>query len=916
MQKLYTFYLFAALPFALQAQTTNDYRSRQSGTWGTAANWERFDGTSWVVAATAPTTAAGANLINVRNGHTMQVTANVVLDQLTVDVGGTINWTGGTFAIAANASGVDLTINGTFIDNRGVGTTSMTFNAGATWQMGANGTLIRTSANSSNNWQGAYEGGIANIPATSNWILRKMTAQNPSISTSGAVYPNLTIENNTVGLWNATAVNSTFQGGGSPLIKGNLDVGGSGTSTVSFYNNATGTVQVQGDMIVRTGNTYNNNGNATELRGNLTVNGSLIYDTNDARQLNFTGGNAQSISGTGTLNVFASTINKTANHVTLNRSVTMDNSLTLTQGKFITTATNLLVVASAATVTGGSNASFVDGPIRKINTSAGFTFPVGKGTNYQPLSVNASAGGSNTTFWTENFGTGSCANQNQQVASYSGANGAWTQTILSAEGATPNYFFVSPTEAGMGLGACGNGCLANGALTNQTLHVGNDPGSPAAFLFCPTGDCGAAYDAGFFDGTVITDKRAESPTIDCSPYSNIQLSFNYLENGDGINDNGQIWYFDGVAWTMLDDLTKSPVGTCGSQGLWSAYSVMLPASANNNPNVRIGFRWVNNDDGAGGDPSFAVDDVTLTEIVPSDMFTCEYFLGDPVSTFGSTKEATIETIVTNEYWILDRNAGTASKHVTLNWDAASLVTTPATSKVIRWDGAMWRDHGNGGTTGVPANDPGCLAPNATCGNMTTSTIVSGFSPFTFALPPITTPLQLLDFSAQLQLKKVHLQWLTAQELDMHHFEIEKSANAIDFEAIGEVAAQNNSAISQTYHFYDPAPWEGTNYYRLKMVNTDGSYAYSPIVSVYYKGDVSFSIYPNPTRDKVFIYAPGLSNVAVRAQLMDITGRVLESRSLEYQNDVYELSLEHLPAATYFLRLTMGEVTLVEKIVKQ
>ncbi|MEO8762341.1 MAG: PKD domain-containing protein, partial [Bacteroidia bacterium] len=53
---------------------------------------------------------------------------------------------------------------------------------------------------------------------------------------------------------------------------------------------------------------------------------------------------------------------------------------------------------------------------------------------------------------------------------------------------------------------------------------------------------------------------------------------------------------------------------CGSgQGKWTAFSMVLPASANNNANVKIGFLWVNDDDGAGTDPSFAVDDVTLTD---------------------------------------------------------------------------------------------------------------------------------------------------------------------------------------------------------------------------------------------------------------------------------------------------------------
>ena len=59
-------------------------------------------------------------------------------------------------------------------------------------------------------------------------------------------------------------------------------------------------------------------------------------------------------------------------------------------------------------------------------------------------------------------------------------------------------------------------------------------------------------------------------------------------------------------------MTPAKTTVCGSgQGRWDSTSVLLPASANNNATVKIGFRWVNNDDGTGTDPSFAVDSVSL-----------------------------------------------------------------------------------------------------------------------------------------------------------------------------------------------------------------------------------------------------------------------------------------------------------------
>jgi hypothetical protein len=54
-----------------------------------------------------------------------------------------------------------------------------------------------------------------------------------------------------------------------------------------------------------------------------------------------------------------------------------------------------------------------------------------------------------------------------------------------------------------------------------------------------------------------TELRAESPTINCSGQTGITLSFNYIEFGDGTEDNAQVWYFDGVTWSMLADMPKT-----------------------------------------------------------------------------------------------------------------------------------------------------------------------------------------------------------------------------------------------------------------------------------------------------------------------------------------------------------------------
>jgi gliding motility-associated-like protein len=222
-------------------------------------------------------------------------------------------------------------------------------------------------------------------------------------------------------------------------------------------------------------------------------------------------------------------------------------------------------------------------------------------------------------FWTENFNNGCTADC--PASAYSGVNGAWVQTSTGANGTDKNIWYVSCAENGHTNGVCGTGCVAASATaTLATLHLGSN-----ASVF---GDIGAAFlngGFGFFDP--VTDLRMESPVINCTGRTNITLAFDYIENGAGTIDDATLWYFNGSAWSQINALAKTVL--CGAQGTWTSFSMTLPASADNNANVKIGFRWVNNDDGAGDDPSFAVDNITLAVSSTTNTITTGTITGSP-----------------------------------------------------------------------------------------------------------------------------------------------------------------------------------------------------------------------------------------------------------------------------------------------
>lgn len=111
---------------------------------------------------------------------------------------------------------------------------------------------------------------------------------------------------------------------------------------------------------------------------------------------------------------------------------------------------------------------------------------------------------------------------------------------------------------------------------------------------------------------------------------------------------------------------------------------------------------------------------------------------------------------------------------------------------------------------------------------------------------ITLPLKLLDFSLQKNANSVHLDWKTAEEVNMDHFEIERSQTARDFVSIGTIADRNQ--ITETnYSFDDNYPLKDISFYRLKMVSNTGGINYSKILPVQFRGGRNVGLYPVPWR---------------------------------------------------------------------
>jgi hypothetical protein len=93
------------------------------------------------------------------------------------------------------------------------------------------------------------------------------------------------------------------------------------------------------------------------------------------------------------------------------------------------------------------------------------------------------------------------------------------------------------------------------------------------------------------------------------------------------------------------------------------------------------------------------------------------------------------------------------------------------------------------------------------------------------------PITLVSFSAKIAGSSVKLFWATASEYINDRFEVLRSLDGREFEKIGEVKGSGTTSILTRYEYKDERPFKGVSYYRLKQIDTDGTFEYLPVVAV-------------------------------------------------------------------------------------
>jgi hypothetical protein len=366
-------------------------------------------------------------------------------------------------------------------------------------------------------------------------------------------------------------------------------------------------------------------------------------------------------------------------------------------------------------------------------------------------------------FWTETFNNG--CSSNCVANGVNTGNGAWSVVSLAGDANPtfdyPNQWYISCAENGHTTTVCGTGCTASSAAnTLASLHMGSTS----------AGDIGAAFDAGGLCGFFYctnTHKRVQSPNISTVGKTNITLTFDYIEFGQGTSDDMyavQTSTNGGTSWVTLTNPAKTTCcgGTCNGslQGRWTAYtSAVLPVSCENITNFRIAFVWINNDDGVGTDPSFAVDNIKLST-------------------------------------------------------------------------------------------------------------------------PVPVPIELISFSYSTNNGSTILSWQTLSEKNSDHFEVLRSDDGFSFNTIGSIKTSGHENQLKKYSFPDQSS-DKVVYYKLRMVDKDGSYDYSPMLAVdaYNSLASKNNIFLNSDKDLEIAMDYVLVNSFVSLALYDVSGKTIGNYEL-------------------------------------
>ena len=819
-------------PKQAYAAVSGDYRSIATGNWGSTSTWETYNGSSWVAAGVTP--GSTNNVITIQTGHTVTIAANVTVDQVVVDAGGTLIVQSAKTMTLANGTGDDLTVNGILtiggtlaaqaststIDNGTVTLSSggsHTFAAGATININTGDFYIAQSTsfttttgiwtiNSGATFQYDVNGGslpLATWNSGSTCIVTGLTSTVPGNLTQ--TFHHFT--------WNCAGQTSTEKLSGLlTTVNGDFTCISSGAGRLRFTQQESFTLRIGGDFYMQGGLLYVSCKGAADsilVTGNYIQTGGTFGLTDGTTEGGITPTymtvNNFSLSN-GTFDMTSNVGNSSGNGVT---ALMINGNYNQTGGTFTETATT------------GANYGYGNVYYCKTGTQT-FERSAGTMSNNVNFTVNTGSILDMNTYSLAGAGTfnlssgGALILASPDGISSSGATGNVQVTGTRTFSTSANYTYdaTSAQVTGSGLPAS-----VNNLNIDNSGHVSLTNTTSVSGILTLT------------NGQLITNANELVVTNAATSSINSFSSTKYIRGNlrRYVNTTGSYDFPIGTsAYYELININFSSM---------TGFTNVLSSFTNDNP--------IN--------PSYPLTGIAINGTTVDSMLNYGYWTVTPNSAMtGGTYSITLnEKGHTNSagtpasYCVLKRANSTSSWQTVGTHSSTTQSESGGTATALR--------------TGLNSFSQFSIGKNSGIGGL---------------------PIQLIKFDVKRNKDVVDIVWSTASEINNDYFTIERSINGIQFEELHRISGAGNSTIINKYEDADAHPFAGTSYYRLKQTDYDGRFTYSAIKSVdiiatgFNQLNLKITaVFPNPFSEKLTVAFESKVAAEIKIRLINSTGQI-------------------------------------------
>jgi hypothetical protein len=177
------------------------------------------------------------------------------------------------------------------------------------------------------------------------------------------------------------------------------------------------------------------------------------------------------------------------------------------------------------------------------------------------------------------------------------------------------------------------------------------------------------------------------------------------------------------------------------------------------------------------------------------------------------------------------------------------------------------------------------------------------------------PVELLYFKGRSNKTSNQLNWATDLQSDFSYFDIQRSSNGLDFYSIKLINGQDISSETLRYEYLDENVELKDRYYRLKMVDLDGTYEYSGVIFINSDNSgYNITVSPNPANNFLNIVIDGPLNEELTLDLIRADGMIVETITLQELDNLKKLDISNFPSGVYILK-SRNSANVSQKIIK-